>query len=209
MPLTKNAIGVKSKLMSIIPKPTLNKEPLEKNYYATFVADISSASVQRFTNNLAVVSQQAEPNKHLNIMIQSSGGTIADGIALFNVIKASPVKITVYNCGTIQSVATLCFLAATDRIADKHSTFMMHAATIGPMPAPTEKLENIVATLKIEDARLDALFRERLKLSAEKWASLRHHELWFTAEDAVTSGIATAIGSFSVPLGEKLLSFCL
>jgi ATP-dependent protease ClpP protease subunit len=71
----------------------------------------------------------------------------------------------------------------------------------------SEKLESVLHSLRIDDARLDDILKAALKFSESQWSDLRNNEFWFTAEDALKSGMITEIGDFTPPRGQQIFSF--
>ncbi len=63
--------------------------------YASFCDGINQASVQRIMNNLALAMKTNVPAFHL--FFQSNGGSVGDGIALYNYFRALPLELTIYN----------------------------------------------------------------------------------------------------------------
>jgi hypothetical protein len=51
---------------------------------------------------------------------------------------------------------------------------------------------------------MKAILKSHINIPDRQWSGLRHKELWFTAIDAVKSGIATAIGDFAPPKGTPI-----
>jgi len=62
----------------------------------------------------------------LYFLFSSNGGSVNAGIALYNFLRALPVEIIMHNTGSIDSIATVIFLAADKRYAALHSTFLFH-----------------------------------------------------------------------------------
>lgn len=181
----------------------------QANIYGVFTGVIDQASVQKCLNTFALATQQPplDQTKHVHLLMQSTGGFIGDGIALYSFLKNAPLDVTAYNAGSLQSIAAICFLGAKRRIASRHATFMLHRATVSPQLAASEKLESALHSLRIDDARLDEILKSALKFSEAQWANLRNNEFWFTADDALKSGMITEIGEFSPPRGQQLFSF--
>ncbi|MGA2029838.1 MAG: ATP-dependent Clp protease proteolytic subunit [Verrucomicrobiota bacterium] len=181
--------------------------PQPPDFYGIFSGAIDQTSLQKFFNNFALVTQQPQPNKHLHLLVQSTGGSIADGTAMYNFLKTAAIDVSLYNSGSVQSMATLVFLAAKRRVVSQHATFMLHRASCAPQAMTTSRIADVLKSLKIDDDRMDAILKSHLKLSEEQWAQLRSNEFWFTAEDAIKNGLATEIGDFLPPKGSKILSF--
>jgi ATP-dependent Clp protease protease subunit len=117
------------------------------------------------------------------------------------------MDISVYNSGSVQSIATVIFLAGKRRVVSPHATFMLHRASCAPVALTSDKMEGALNSLKVDEARLEVILKFHLKLSDAQWSDLRNKEFWFTAEDGLKSGVATEIGDFSPPKGAQVFSF--
>jgi ATP-dependent Clp protease protease subunit len=176
-------------------------------FWGVFSGAIDQNSFQKFLNTFTFITHQEGLNKHLHLLFQSNGGLIADGVALYNFVKTAPMDVSLYNSGTLQSMATVVFLAAEKRIVSQYATFMIHRPTCAPLALTVDRLTTVLQSLKIDDERVDAILRSKLNLSETQWTDLRNNEFWFTASDAVKGGIATEIGDFSPPRGAQLFIF--
>jgi ATP-dependent Clp protease, protease subunit len=183
----------------------LNLPPQPKNeVYAIFAGVIDQQAVQRIFGGIAAASNNSVD--HIHLMIQSTGGNVGDGVCLYNLFRTLNMGLTVYNCGQISSIATLVFLGAKERKTSAHATFMIHRTYANPMGATSDRLQTVAQTLVLDDQRTEAIFREALKLSDDQWASHKYTELWFTADDAIKCKLATEIGEFAPPIGQKIFT---
>jgi len=181
--------------------------PPSQDFFALFSGVIDQNSAQKFFKNFALITQQKGQNKHLHLLIQSNGGTISDGIGLFNLLRFAPLDVSVYNSGSVQSAAVICFLAGKRRVASRHAMFMLHRPTCVPQLMTTDELESVLTSLKIDEQRLDNILRSHLDFSEAQWSDFRNKEFWFTADDALKHGLVTEIGDFSPPKGTQVFSF--
>jgi ATP-dependent protease ClpP protease subunit len=62
----------------------------------------------------------------VHVFLSSPGGSVADGMAVYNFMMALPVHITTYNIGTVDSIGNVIFQAAKYRVAAPTSRFMFH-----------------------------------------------------------------------------------
>jgi ATP-dependent protease ClpP protease subunit len=60
------------------------------------------------------------------LFLNSTGGQIDDGFALFGFIRSLSLEVTTINTGLIASIAILPFMAGKKRIALPHSRFHFH-----------------------------------------------------------------------------------
>ncbi len=67
-----------------------------------------------------------EENDELCIFMNSTGGNLDDGLALFGFLRSLPIKVTTINMGLIASIAIAPFLAGQKRIALPNARFHFH-----------------------------------------------------------------------------------
>jgi ATP-dependent Clp protease, protease subunit len=178
--------------------------PPKNEVYTIFAGVIDQPAVQRIFSGIAAASNNSVD--HIHLMIQSAGGNIGDGVCLYNLFRNLNIGLTTYNCGQISSIATLAYLGAKERKTSAHATFMMHRSYANPMGANSDRLQTVAQSLVMDDERTEAIFREVIKLADDQWASHKYSELWFTAADAVKCKLATEIGEFSPPIGQKIFT---
>ncbi len=144
--------------------------------------------------------------KHVHLLVQSTGGFIGDGVALYNFFRALPIDLTVYNVGQISSVAVVTYLGAKKRKVSANATFMLHRAYSSPQAAGSERLQSAADGLTLDDQRLEAILRQHITLADDKWAAHKLAEIWFSAQDAVKAGISDEIADFAPPAGMPLFN---
>lgn len=171
--------------------------------YAVFSGEINQDTVQRIINGITSVMGQVT---HLHVLFQSGGGYIADGICLYNFFRALTVDLTLYNGGSVSSIAAIAFLGARHRKTTQYGTFMIHRSHASPQIATAAKLEDIARSLRIDDARTEAILRNHIILTQEQWNALNYENLTFNAEDSVMIGFADAIAEFTPPPGARLFT---
>jgi ATP-dependent Clp protease, protease subunit len=62
----------------------------------------------------------------LALFINSTGGSLDDGLSLFGFLRSLPIEVTTINVGLIASIAIAPFLAGKKRIALPHARFHFH-----------------------------------------------------------------------------------
>lgn len=141
----------------------------------------------------------------IHLLIQSTGGFVGDGIGLYNYLRGLPIEFVTYNGGTVSSIAVMIYLAGKIRNASKTATFMLHRST-GGAAAPADRLKLVTKSLLIDDDRSDAILREHINLSAERWQEIERGELVLTAEESTQVGLAHAVKDFVVPPDRQLFN---
>ncbi|TCS35938.1 ATP-dependent Clp protease protease subunit [Paucimonas lemoignei] len=180
-------------------------EKAENAIYATLAGRIDDTVVQRVLNQMASAISDGVESFHL--MLQSTGGIINDGIALYNYLRQLPIDLTTYNAGTVQSIAVSIFLAAKKRKASRSATFMIHKATFySSAPTTSVQLSAATQSLKVDDDRIERILKEYIRMPEERWEAHRFVDLFITAEEALQYGLIDEIADFSPPRGAKLIN---
>lgn len=130
--------------------------------------------------------------EEINVHINSYGGEVSEGLAIYNVLKNNQCKITTIDDGFACSAASIIFMAGDVRIMNRASLLMIHNAwTYASGNANT--LRKKAGDLdKITQASVDA-YLSRVNLSEEELKQKMDEESWITAEEALQYGFATEI----------------
>lgn len=184
-----------------VPAPPLTEA------YTVFCGNIDQDSARRILQGLAVATNPAARIGHVHLLFQSTGGTVADGICLYNFFRTLPVDLTIYNVGSVTSIAVVAYLGAKRRKTSAHATFMIHRTTSSPQGAATGTLQAIAKSTALDDARTEAILRAHIKLPDADWSNLDKQPLFFSADEAVKIEMADEIGDFSPPKGSQIFYF--
>ncbi len=174
-----------------------------KPYFMGFTGPIHSDSVTRICGAFnAAVNDGADC---IHFSFNSGGGVVADGIYLYNHLRALPVRIIAYNTGSVASVAVTAFVAAEQRYCSRHSIFMIHPTAFPQLAdASAEKLRTFYGSALADDERTDAILRDRTRLTDEFLNGRRFADVWIDPKVAVEQGVAHEIREFTVPLGHQV-----
>lgn len=126
------------------------------------------------------------------VHIDSRGGYVAEGWAMYNTLKQKSAKVTTVADGFVASAALYPFLAGEQRIAGSVSAFFLHNA-IGGAEGYAEDLEKAAEDLrKFTEIGINA-FTETTGQSVEKIRELMAAETWLSPEEAKELNIVTEI----------------
>jgi ATP-dependent Clp protease protease subunit len=184
--------------------PSMPQQSASVDVYAAFVGAIDQATVQRIFSGLGSV--MANKMQRVHLLFQSTGGTVADGVCLYNFLHRLPIEICLYNVGTVASIGALAFLGAKVRNASASATFMLHRTQISPTGATAERLQAITKNVALDDQRTEAILRYHLKMPDDLWEVHKTADLWLSAEEAVKYGLATKIAEFAPPFGSQVFN---
>ena len=92
-----------------------------------FMGRINSENVKSVQD---LIKRQTNPIESLIVNINSEGGEVTYGVALYNYLKSMPFPVYTHNLGDVSSAAVLLYLAGETRTAAPNSRFMIHPLTI-------------------------------------------------------------------------------
>jgi ATP-dependent Clp protease protease subunit len=176
----------------------------DKVAYLSYCGLIDPAGVTKIAAMLnATVNEQFDS---VHLCFSSQGGYVGDGIYLYNHIRSLPVPVTIHNTGTVASIAATLFVAAERRLCSVHSIFMMHPVALSGNGAMTSGL--LLASLdaaQTDEARTEAILRERTDLPEDILSSRRTRDVYITPENALSYGLVHEIAEFTLPPGNKII----
>jgi ATP-dependent Clp protease protease subunit len=142
--------------------------------------------------SLVAMLDGLEDVSKINVFINSYGGEVAEGLAIYNALKRHKAKVVTYCDGFAASIASVIFMAGDERIMNDSSLLMIHNAwTIADGNA--EQLRKQADDLdKITKASVIA-YAAHSTLSEEEIQNLMDKETWILPEEALEYGFATGI----------------
>lgn len=147
--------------------------------------DVSSANL---SNKLAALGDVSR----INVFINSYGGEVAEGAAIYNALKRHPAKVVTYCDGFACSIASVIFMAGDERIMNEASLLMVHnawqcaAGNAAQLRKAADDLD------KVNQIALTA-YKEHFKGSEDELQALLDAESWILPSEAVEHGFATSI----------------
>jgi len=137
----------------------------------------------------------------INLRINSLGGDVFDGMAMYNVIKRREAKTTVYIEGIAASIATIISLGADEVVMAENSLFMIHNAWGGTM-GEAKDMRKTAETLEKITGELTDIYRKKTGLSYDALAEMMDEETWLNANEAFELGFIDTI-SDSIKVAAK------
>lgn len=142
----------------------------------------------------------------VHLAFSSNGGYVADGIFLYNHIRALPLHLVLYNTGSVGSIAVAVFLAAPERYCSAHAMFMIHPTTMGSSEGMTaHRLDSTLKAALADDDRTDNILRERARIPEETLATRRYTEVHISPQQALKFGLVQGMREFTLPKGQQIV----
>lgn len=131
-------------------------------------------------------------DKPLDIHINSYGGEVFEGFAIYNMLKQYKGVKTVYVDGIAASIASVIAMAGDRVVMSEASMFMIHNASGGAMGTYKELQEVAEALLKINGVIQD-IYLNRVNIDKDKLIELMDNESYLTAKESLEYGFCDEI----------------
>lgn len=147
----------------------------------------SKNSANRFAEEL---SQHPDVTQ-INIYINSRGGEVPEGVAIYNQLRRHPAHKTVYVDFWACSVASVIAMAGDEVIMYRTSVMFLHEMSWGAW-GPSAVLRKAADDLDTLNAVGRSAYLQKAgdKLTEERLSELLAAETWLTAEECIELGLA-------------------
>lgn len=124
-------------------------------------------------------------NKDLDIFINSSGGNVFAGLAIYHMLKRHEGKKTVYVDGIAASIASIIAMAGDEIHIPKNAYLMIHRSWIYTAGNKNDLLDTIAMLEKTDMNMADIYYEKALEgVTSEKILELMDNETWLTGKEA-------------------------
>jgi ATP-dependent Clp protease protease subunit len=149
--------------------------------------DESETSANTFQKDLKALGDVSEINLHIN----SPGGSVFDGITIYQMLVQHKAKINVYIDGLAASIASVIAMAGDKIYIPNNAMMMVHnpwtyaIGNANELRKQAEDLDKIGVSM-----RESYLNKTGEKISEEELTALLDNETWLSAKEAVDYGLA-------------------
>lgn len=138
--------------------------------------------------------QKCDPQAPVTLFINSPGGEVQSGLALYDVMRAISCPVHTVCIGTAASMAALLFVAGDRRDMLPHSRVMIHDPLIGAGAGGSALSVKARADdlMRIRDITA-AVIAEHTGMTLDQVFQLTAQDTYFEAEAAVEAGLADRV----------------
>lgn len=127
----------------------------------------------------------------INLYINSYGGSVFEGTAIYNQLRRHPARKTVYIDGFACSIASVIAMAGDEIIMPRNALMMVHNMWMCVSGNAAELRKAADDLDKINEAGREAYLQKAGdKLTPELIAQMEDDETWLTAEECLRYGLA-------------------
>lgn len=159
---------------------------LDKNKAFVMFSEFDSAAAAKFLEALV--------DGYHTVVINSEGGNVAAGFAVYDLMMANEQSYTTIGVGQVQSIAILPFLAGDYRVCTKNCRFMIHHGTFDTVePQAMKEMKGAIEELEAQDEAYQQIIWERTNLKANEVRKLIKFGFYFDANEALRLGFVHKI----------------
>lgn len=129
----------------------------------------------------------------INVYIDSYGGSVSDGWAIYNELRRHSAKVRTFGTGFVASAALYPFMAGDERYAMDPSAYFFHQILVDWAAGNADDLRKAADDLEKLNEIGRAAFTDNTKLTAEDVLELEKNSTWLSPQEALDLGIATAV----------------
>lgn len=149
-----------------------------------YESDVSSYTLSKQLENLDA--------DFINVYINSYGGEVAEGLAIYNSLKRHKAKVTTYCDGFACSAASVVFMAGDERVMSTASLLMIHNAWTYASGNAKELRKQADDLDAITQASINAYMQE-VAIDEDELKEMLDNETWLSPQLALEKGFITTI----------------
>lgn len=137
---------------------------------------------------------QDDPDAKITIFVNSPGGSVQDGLAIYDVMQAIGCPIRTVCLGMAASMAALLFIAGDERDMLPHARVMIHDPLIaGGLGGSALEIRTIADGIMRTRRIMAEAIAKHTGHSVDEVLEVTAHDAYFEAKDAVAWGLADRV----------------
>ena len=153
------------------------------------------SDVANIINSQLLFMQMDNPNKAVDLYINSPGGSVYDGMAIYDVMNLISCPVYTTCCGTAASMAAVLLSSGEEgkRAALPHSQIMVHAPSGGTGRATAPDFRIAAAEMEKCEKMLYEVLAENMGKDFDYVKKICDRDYWLTPDEALREGIIDTI----------------
>lgn len=135
----------------------------------------------------------------INLHINSLGGDVFEGIAMFNLLKQHKANVKVYIDGIAASIASVIAMAGDSIYMPKNAMMMIHNCWTYQCGNAKDMRKAADDLDKIMEASIES-YLAKIKIDRDELVELLDNESWLTAQECYDKGFCTEI----IPISDDI-----
>lgn len=145
-------------------------------------------SAKEFARTLDDLTDVGEIRLHVN----SPGGEVFEGVAIMNLLREHPAKVTAVVDGLAASAASFIAASADEMVMGRNAELMIHDAW-GLGIGNAADMRDLADRLDHLSNNIASVYAAKAGGTVQDWRDAMLAETWYSAEEAVTAGLADRV----------------
>ena len=160
--------------------------------------EISSESACEFIKKILILNEE-DTDKPIDVLINSPGGEITSGMAIYDVIQASKAPIRMFCIGRAYSMGAVLFSSGNHgRYMLPHSELMLHEPLLGNrVSGNSSSIQSISESLLETKRRMNQILARHTGKSEEEVEKATSYDHYYSPDESREFGLCDEIVDFN------------
>lgn len=129
---------------------------------------------------------------NVTVRINSPGGSIFDGFAIYNALLSHPARVKTQIDGIAASAASFIAQAGDEIVAAEASTMMVHGGS-GLCWGKAADMREMADLLDKLDGQMAQIYAQRTERPVDEWLAQMPLDTWYTSSEALVAGLVDRV----------------
>ena len=166
----------------------------QKNKAIYFSGDITEETCFALFNSIKTFEYLKQDNSsHIDLYIQSRGGSLLPSLGLADIIKSANVPIYTYVNGYAASAGTILSVVGSKRFMTKNSVMLLHQLKMGIEPSKYNEIIDQYENSKLLMDIIKDIYLSNSKITEENLNKILARDLWLNSSMCLELGLVDEI----------------
>lgn len=157
--------------------------------------DMWGVSAKEFA---AVLDELPDTTTDIRLLVNSPGGEVFEGIAILNLLRSHPAKVTAVVEGIAASAASFIACGVDETVMAPNSEMFVHNAW-GLCVGDTNDMQQMADELAHISENVASIYAQKAGGTTDEWRQTMSSESWYSADEAVAAGLADRVDTAAPP----------
>lgn len=158
-------------------------------------------TAKQFSDELKALDSSVN---EITVRINSPGGSVFEGITIYNRLKQHKAKIIVHIDALAASIASIIALAGDEIIVGEGAFYMIHLPWTYAA-GDRKELDNVIESLMNIEEQMISIYSKRTGLDRHEIKKLMEDETWMDADTAIEKGFVDSKADESLPIAASAM----
>ena len=180
-----------------ITSVSLDARLLAKRYVYIDDQEITGELIANVVKKIMILASE-EPEKAITIILDSPGGSVKDGMVLYDLLQTFKTPIRVVVAGRAYSMAAVLLAAGKHgRYMLPNSEVMIHQPLLGsPVTGNSSSIKSVSDKLNKEKKKMNRLLAKHTGKTEKQIEKATSYDHFFDAEEAIAFGLYDGVIGF-------------